>query len=184
MSTKLKNIHIPTDTTFKTERMILRYPKLSDAERIFESIRSPKFPEQLPLKGMTTLSEVETWIKALQENWFKNRVFSWVMESQKTGDILGQVTLAKKEENDIWALAFWTDPEKWGSGYATEGAERVMRFGFEDLGAEKIWAGAGVWNKGSCRVLEKLGMEFIGNNPKGYYAKGKPIETREYEIAR
>ena len=109
---------------------------------------------------------------------------SWVMESKKTGDLLGQVTLAKKEENDIWVLAFWTDPENWGTGYATEGAERVLRFGLEDLGAKKIWAGAGVWNKGSCRVLEKLGMKYLGNNPKGYYAKGEPIETREYEISR
>jgi RimJ/RimL family protein N-acetyltransferase len=85
MSTKLENIHIPTDITLKTERMILRYPKLNDAERIFASIQSPKFPEQLPLKEMAALSEIETWIKALQENWHKNRVFSWVMESQKTG---------------------------------------------------------------------------------------------------
>jgi ribosomal-protein-alanine N-acetyltransferase len=183
MSTKLENIHIPTDITLKTERMILRYPKLNDAERIFASIQSPKFPEQLPLKEMAALSEIETWIKALQENWHKNRVFSWVMESQKTGGLLGQVTLAKKEENDVWALAFWTDPEKWGAGYATEGAERITRFGFDDLGAKKIWAGAGVWNKGSCRVLEKLGMKYICNNPKGYYAKGKAIETREYEIS-
>jgi RimJ/RimL family protein N-acetyltransferase len=101
MSTKQKNIHIPTDTTLNTERMILRYPRPSDAERIFASIQSPKFPEQLPLKGMTALSEVEIWIKALQENWSKNRVFSWVMESQNTGELLGQVTLAKKEENDV-----------------------------------------------------------------------------------
>jgi RimJ/RimL family protein N-acetyltransferase len=64
------------------------------------------------------------------------------------------------------------------------GAERILQFGFEDLVAEKIWAGAGVWNKGSCRVLEKLGMKYIGNNPKGYFAKRKPIETREYEISR
>ena len=184
MSTKGKNIHIPTDTTLKTERMILRYPKHSDAERIFASIQSPKFPEQLPLKEIAALSEVETWIKALQQGWSKNRVFSWVMEAQKTGEFLGQVTLAKKEENDTWALAFWTAPEHWGAGYATEGAERILRFGFEDLGAKKIWAGAGVWNIGSCRVLEKLGMNYIGNNPKGYYAKGKPIETREYEISR
>ena len=164
--------------------MILRYPKLHDAEKIFASIKSPKFPEQLPLKGMTTLSEIETWIKTLQENWSKNRVFSWMMESQKTDELLGQVTLAKKEENDIWALAFWTAPEHWGTGYANEGAQKVLRFGFEDLGAKKIWAGAGVWNKGSCRVLEKLGMKYIGNNPRGYYAKGEPIETKEYEISR
>ena len=184
MSTGSVKAHISIDTTLQTERMILRYPNLSDAEMIFEPIQSSKFPEQLPLKEITTLSEVKTWIERLQENWSKSQVFSWIMELPKTKELIGQVTLARKDEDNVWALAFWINPEYWGEGYATEGAKRVLHFGFEVLDAKKIWAGAGVWNSGSRRVLEKIGMQHIGNNPSGYTSKGQPVETKEYEISR
>ena len=82
------------------------------------------------------------------------------------------------------ALAFWIHPEQWGKGYATEGAQRILRFGFEKLGAKTIWASAGKWNTGSNRVLEKLGMKYINNNPQNYSSKGEPIPTYEYEILR
>ena len=57
-------------------------------------------------------------------------------------------------------------------------------FGFEDINASKIWAGAGEWNKGSMRVLEKIGMKYTGLNPEGYYLNGEPITTYEYEISK
>jgi RimJ/RimL family protein N-acetyltransferase len=81
-------------------------------------------------------------------------------------------------------MAFWSHPDDWGKGYATERAERLLAFGFVEIGAKKIWAGAGKWNKGSIRVLEKIGIKYTGDNPKGYYAKGEPIATREFEISR
>jgi ribosomal-protein-alanine N-acetyltransferase len=81
-------------------------------------------------------------------------------------------------------LSFWTHPDHWGKGYATEGAERILKFGFEALGAKTIWAAAGKWNLGSNRVLEKLGMTYLGDNPQGYYSKEEPIPTHEHEISR
>ena len=59
-----------------------------------------------------------------------------------------------------------------------------LKFGFEELRANVIWAAAGTWNLGSNRVLKKLGMTYLGDNPQGYYSKGKPISTHEYEISK
>jgi hypothetical protein len=53
-----------------------------------------------------------------------------------------------------------------------------LKFGFETLRAETIWAGAGDWNKGSCLVLEKIGRFFLEKIPKviiqkvSHYARG------------
>lgn len=51
-------------------------------------------------------------------------------------------------------------PPYWGRGLATEAAEAVMRFGFEECGFERIYAGADPPNAASFRVIEKLGMSF------------------------
>jgi len=180
----MTTILIPVDTILKTKRLKLRYPKPDDATEILSVVQSPQFPDQLPLKELKTVSEIENWLKRLQDHWAKGRVFSWIVDDLDTGKILGQVTLSKTEGDNRWAMAFWTHPNHWGKGYATEGAERVLAFGFEEVGAKNIWAGAGEWNKRSYRVLEKLGMRYTGNNSQGYYSKGMSITTLEYEISK
>jgi ribosomal-protein-alanine N-acetyltransferase len=174
---------VAIDTIHHTERLILRHLKSEDASVIYSIVGSPEFPKQLPLKEMDSLQKIETWLNRLIELWEKGRVYSWIMEERDSGQLLGQVTLSKIEGDKKWALAFWTHPEHWGKGYATEGAERILKFGFEELGAKTIWAAAGKWNLGSNRVLEKLGFKYIGDNPQGYFSKGEPIPTHEYEIS-
>ena len=167
-----------------TQHLLLRYPELDDAAQILSVVQSAQFPERLPLKELSSKNQVEGWLKMLQEGWAAGRVFSWILENRQSGDVVGQVTLSRLEGENLWSLAFWIHPDHWDKGYATEGAERILAFGFEQLGAEKVWAGAGVWNLASCRVLEKTGMICVGENPQGYTSKGEPIPTREYEISQ
>lgn len=180
----MNHTNIPTHTILKTKRLLLRYPSLQDAVQIFSVVRSPQFPERLPLKEMKAESEIQDWLIRLQEDWSAGQVFSWIVEDHDSREMLGQMTLSRVKGDHRWALAFWTHPDHWGKGYATEGAERLLEFAFEVIGAEKVCAGAGEWNQGSCRVLEKIGMRHVGDNPKGYYSKDEPVPTREYEISR
>lgn len=53
-----------------------------------------------------------------------------------------------------WRLA----AEFWGQGFATEGAEAVLRFGFEQWQLPEIVAFTVPANRRSRRVMEKLGM--------------------------
>ena len=175
---------IPIHTILKTRRLLLRYPRLDDAAQIFSVVRLPQFPEQLPLKEMNSENEIKKWLKRLQKGWATGQVFSWIVEDLVSGKLIGQMTLSKTGGDNRWAMAFWIHPDHWGKGFATEGAERLLAFGFEVVGAEQIWAGAGDWNKGSYRVMEKIGMVFRRVNPTGYYSKGEPILTREYDISR
>jgi len=60
------------------------------------------------------------------------------MEERDSGQLLGQATLSKIEGDNKWALAYWAHLDHWGKGYASEGAKRILMFGFEDLGAKII----------------------------------------------
>ena len=175
---------LSTNTILETKRLILRYPKINDADDIFTVVKSPQFPEQLPLKEMNSVSEIAQWLSRLQQNWAAGQGFSWIVEERDSRKIVGQVTFSKAEGDRVWAMAFWTHPDYWGRGYATEAAEFILAFGFEEIGAKRIWAGVGEWNQASMRVLEKIGMQYTADNPKGYYSKGLPIASREYEISR
>jgi len=54
-----------------------------------------------------------------------------------------------------WRLA----REHWGQGYATEGAQACMAFGFEALKVQEIVAFTAHENLRSRRVMEKIGMQ-------------------------
>src|SRR5208283_1719344 len=50
----------------------------------------------------------------------------------------------------------------WGKGYSTEAARRVVRYAFEDLNLNRVYAHHMVRNPASGRVLEKIGMKREG----------------------
>lgn len=50
----------------------------------------------------------------------------------------------------------------WGHGYASEAAAAMLRFGFDELDLHKISATCDPDNRGSARVLEKIGMRREG----------------------
>jgi ribosomal-protein-alanine N-acetyltransferase len=173
---------VPINTILETARCLLRYPVSSDVPRAFSAFTSPSFPKYVPLGQISSLGEVEAWIEGAQSRWSEGGAFTWSVDRKRDGLLMGQVTLTNIPDSGAWALAFWTHPECWGEGYATEAAGRAIDFAFRDLGATRIWAGAATWNKGSLRVLEKLGMVHLSYNPEGYAINDEPIPAHEFEI--
>ncbi len=59
-------------------------------------------------------------------------------------------------------LGFWIGREWWGQGYAREAASAVLRFGFEQLGLNRICAHHMARNPAAGQVLRRIGMEKEG----------------------
>lgn len=51
-------------------------------------------------------------------------------------------------------------PRYWGEGLVTEAARRVLHFGFEDCGLQRILGATDTPNQRSVRVMQRLGMTF------------------------
>ena len=64
----------------------------------------------------------------------------------------------------------------WGKGYATEAAYACIKYGFENLNLQRIIGRAVQGNIGSLKVLEKCGMNYLGEEVVGGYL------SRTYEI--
>ena len=52
--------------------------------------------------------------------------------------------------------------EFWGNGYATEGALRCLKYGFEELNFKEIYSFTATINAKSENVMQKIGMTKIG----------------------
>jgi RimJ/RimL family protein N-acetyltransferase len=59
-------------------------------------------------------------------------------------------------------LGYRLRPDTWGKGYATEGAGALLRDAFSRPGITRVYAHSLLDNPGSIRVMEKLGMTYVG----------------------
>lgn len=91
------------------------------------------------------------------------RSVHFAMEHEVSRDLVGAVELRDIDrENSQAELAFWVAPAEWGQGYATETASEVLRYGFAELGLNRIQAHHLVRNPSAGAVLGRIGMKQEG----------------------
>jgi ribosomal-protein-alanine N-acetyltransferase len=77
--------------------------------------------------------------------------------------LIGGIALKAIDRRCLQAeLGYWIAMDHWGLGYASEAARAVVRFGFDTLGLNRIYAHYLVRNPASGRVLERAGMRREG----------------------
>ena len=79
-------------------------------------------------------------------------------------------------------IGYVLNPRYWGMGIAAETAARVISFGFETLGVNRIEARYMAGNDRSRRVMEKLGMRYEGMLRQSMFVKGEYRDIGECSI--
>ena len=89
------------------------------------------------------------------------------------------------EESLSCDIGYVLSKKLWGRGIATEAAQAVIRFLFEEVGFERITALHHYKNQASGRVMQKLSMEYIRTIPDQYKDnRGNPCPVIMYEIRK
>jgi RimJ/RimL family protein N-acetyltransferase len=87
----------------------------------------------------------------------------WLMYERANGDLLGQAMLKPLPSRREWTeVGYHLLPGARGKGYATEGAARLLAYGFDDLHLPEIRAVVLPHNLPSQAVMARLGMPKIG----------------------
>jgi RimJ/RimL family protein N-acetyltransferase len=109
----------------------------------------------------------------------------WACILKTTGEFIGWAGLKYLKELPGVDMGYWLLPAHWGCGLATEAAAACVRYGFERLNLQCIIGLVDPANVASVRVLEKVGMNYIG--PSDIYG-GKfiryEIRADSYQSAR
>jgi len=141
-----------------TPRLVLRAPTLADMPvfvRLLNDYEVVKNLRPVPYPYTQTLFR-EFLVRADAER--RNGTdFAFVVTRAMDGQLIGMCSTHKGADG-AWEIGYWYGKPYWGQGYATEAARPVMRFAFEDMGAERLTAGWFEDNPASGHVLEKLGF--------------------------
>lgn len=168
-----------TDYYFKSERLGFRKFKPSDLP-LFAEMNANKavmefFPNPLTEEESDGLANR---INALAD---KEGYTYFAVDRLDTNEFIGFIGLAVQAYETPFTSGDFTDigwrlkPTAWGNGFATEGAEACLKFGFEKIGLSEIYSTATMTNVSSENVMKKIGMKKIGefDHPK---MKGHALE--------
>ena len=109
------------------------------------------------------LDHALAWIGHQRRESVRGRAINFAIRLFPESQLIGCAGLRDIDPEHLQAeLGFWIGREWWGKGYAREAAAEVLRFGFEDLGLNRICAHHMVRNPAAGRVLVHIGMQREG----------------------
>lgn len=88
---------------------------------------------------------------------------TFTIEHKAEGRFCGLVEVRDIDhEHLLGELSFWLTVDAWGQGYMSEGVRAIVRYSFETLGLNRLYAYHMLRNPSSGRVLEKNGFKQEG----------------------
>jgi Acetyltransferases, including N-acetylases of ribosomal proteins len=79
-------------------------------------------------------------------------------------------------------IGYWLGEPFWGQGIATKSLKLVLKYGFDQLKINRIFASVFEYNTASMRVLEKCGFQKEGISRKAIYKNEQFWDDHRYAI--
>lgn len=109
------------------------------------------------------LDHALAWIGQQRREAVRGRATNFAIRLLPDSRLIGSAGLRDIDPEHLQAeLGFWIGREWWGRGYAREAAEAVIRFGFDSLGLNRIYAHHMARNPAAGKVLKATGMRQEG----------------------
>jgi RimJ/RimL family protein N-acetyltransferase len=156
----------------ETDRLLLRTFTEDDASLIYELNRDPEVTRYTcdPMLDLVHAKKVLEEVILPQYALYNHG--RWATHIKSNLEFIGWCGLKCIPEKNEIDLGYRFMKKFWGKGYATEAAYACIKYGFDTLNLRQIIAKALPENFASIKVLEKCGMQYIGEEIReGYLHK-------------
>lgn len=144
---------------YRTERLILRPWRETDAESLYENAKDPDVG---PIAGWPPHKNIDESREVIKNVFRSAECYAVCLKNDNIA--IGCIELKLSagtdmtEKNDECELGYWIGQKFWGQGLIPEAAREIIRHGFEDLNMNTIWCRYYDGNLKSKRVQEKVGF--------------------------
>lgn len=143
------------------ERFRFRLYTDADKDRFFALMTDTAVMKHVGDGPLTKRGASELWNKLLFDFYPNGLNTIWALEAEADGRYLGHSMIRPRPEYpDEWEIGYILAEKEWGNGFATEAAHALVRYGFDELNLETVFATVDDDNDPSIRVLTKAGLVF------------------------
>lgn len=149
-----------------TERLILREILPKDLDSMFELDSNPEVHKYLGNTPVTDRQQIVEVIQYIRQQYIDHGIGRWAMIDKKTNAFIGWtglkfVTQEINQHKNFYDLGYRLMEQYWGQGLGTESAIASLKYAFDQLNAQEVYAFADCQNEGSNNILSKIGFQLI-----------------------
>ena len=169
--------------SLRTERLVLRKICRSDVLDVYEYASDPYVSKYLLWNPHRNISYTTEYLKVIERNYKKNNFFDWAITLADTNKMIGTCGFTSFDiPNNTAEIGYVLNRNYWGRGIAVEASNRIIEFGFNQLGLHRIEVNFMPSNSSSRRVAEKCGMHYEGLMKDRILVKGSYQDIEVYAI--
>ena len=174
------------DLQLTTKRLVLRPLLMSDVGLVIEMFTDHQIMKYAG--GSISEEKINAEMALNIRRGGKGCVGVWCICDRASGEAFGSIALLPlpiDQDHTDWEqvvenqlpdgeieIGYFLKRAAWGNGYATEAAERLLCFTFEDTSLKEVVAVIDPENKSSRRVLDKIG--FVSTGTRRAYGQKLP----------
>jgi ribosomal-protein-alanine N-acetyltransferase len=150
----------------ETKRLLMRPFTTDDKELIFNIMKDKEMFEYTPDEPWNSIENAEEFINLvlwLYDSEYETFKHFFAVNEKESGKMIGVCGVGgidyDRSENEVF---YHIGKDYWGKGYATEAAEAMLQYAFEQLDLSKIIGAVHPDNNASNRIMEKIGLKRTG----------------------
>jgi [ribosomal protein S5]-alanine N-acetyltransferase len=152
------------EVKLETERLILRKPKISDANELKEGLNDLQISKYLAgVKHPYSQKDAKDWIKHCLKEWKKRKkeTYFFFIELKSEKKLIGAIDI-KKAKEWIGVTGSWINKNYHRKGYISEAKIAINEFAFNELKLKKLETETGDDNLASQLTQEAMGYKKEG----------------------
>jgi [ribosomal protein S5]-alanine N-acetyltransferase len=171
-------LNIKPPESFATNRLLLRVPRLSDAETIFSLYaQDSEVTRYLTWKPHADLDTTRVMLQGCQASWESESSFPWVITWKANEQLVGMISMRIKGFEAI--LGYVLARPFWKQGIMPEAVAILVDWALNQSSIYRVWAVCDYENLASARVMEKVGMVREGLMRRGVLHPNMSDEPRD-----
>ncbi|WP_435925579.1 GNAT family N-acetyltransferase [Paenibacillus sp. DYY-L-2] len=169
----------------ETERFILRKLTSADARDLFHYFSNDEVTKYYDLDSFVELRQAEDLIQTWNRRYMEKKGFRWAITVKPNNKVIGTCGYHNWSKEHYKAeIGYELNPAYWRQGVMTEVLQEVLRFGFEDLGLNRIEAFIDPDNIRSRYLLEKTGFHEEGYLKQCFFEKNQFMDAVLFSLLK
>ena len=148
-------------SNFKTERISLRYPAMSDLDDFAEMNADSQIMQFIGSGVPYSLEKSSDTLTMLIDHWKTHGFGLWMLRNRQSESFIGFAVFNYPEGQDGIELGWRLRSECWGKGYAFEAANFALNYAKENFDEYRLIHRIQTENKRSINLALKLGSQFL-----------------------
>lgn len=175
----------PNFPSLQTERLVLNQLQLEDIDTVVQLAGNENIARMtLNIPHPYEAEDAKWWITNSHRCFEEGTQYTFAIRQQRSAALIGAIGLILTPGHQRATVGYWMGEPYWNQGYTSEALGALLKYGFNELKLNKIYATHLLNNPASGKVMIRNGMIAEGTLMEHYVKDGQYRSVKQYRLLR